>query len=357
MHPAPASRAELPTAGASSLPRFVFLGLAVALLFILDLAAGSVRIPPIEALSALFGAGENETWKSILGIFRLPKALTALFSGAALAVSGLVLQTLFRNPLAGPDTLGIGAGASVGAGLVVLVAGRSGSTFIGELGLAGYSALALASALGAAAVLALILMISRRLASNLTLLIVGILIGYFAGSILSLMVFFSSPQKVQIYLGWTWGSFGGVTRERLPVLLAFILLGLGLLLGKTKALDAILLGDRVAESIGVDTRATRRRILIAASLLAGAVTAFCGPVAFLGIAAPQGARRFFRSSSHRILLPASALAGSFLALLADDLAQVTAQGLVLPLNPLLALLGAPLILGIFLGSPRKEVAA
>jgi iron complex transport system permease protein len=333
------------------------LSITCLALFLLDLALGSVRIPLGELPGALFGSGDNPTWTAILTIFRLPKALTALASGAALAVSGLVLQTLFRNPLAGPDSLGIGAGASVGAGIVMLLAGGSGSAFLGELGLAGYSVLAIAAALGAGLVLALILFLSRRIASSLTLLIVGVLVGYFAGSLLSLLVFFASPEKVQVYLGWTYGSFGGVTRDRLPVLIFFILFGLALLFRRTKALDAILLGDRVAESIGIDTRKTRRLVLVSASLLAGAVTAFCGPIAFLGIAAPQGARRFFRSSSHRVLLPASALMGSFFALLADCIAQAGARGVLLPLNPLLALLGAPLILGIFLGSPRKEVAS
>ena len=335
----------------------VLLLLACLALFALDLASGSVRIPLGSTLRILLGATDNPTWATIISVFRLPKAITALAGGAALAVSGLVLQTLFRNPLAGPDSLGIGAGASVGAGIVVLLAGGSGSTFLGELGLVGYSALALASAFGAGAVLLLILVLSRRIASSVTLLIIGILVGYFAGSLLSLLVFFASPQRVQIYLGWTYGSFGGVTRERLPVLLGFILVGFGLLARRTKSLDALLLGDRVAESIGIDTRTTRRLILVSASILAGVVTAFCGPVAFLGIAAPQAARRFFRSSSHRILLPAAALGGAFFALLADILSQIAGSGAILPLNPLLALLGAPLILTIFLRSPKSEPSA
>ncbi|MEI6876941.1 MAG: iron ABC transporter permease, partial [Spirochaetota bacterium] len=305
----------------SATGKMLSLAIACLLLFILDLAAGSVRIPLAETVRALFGGGDNQAWQTIIMMFRLPKAITALAAGAALAVSGLVLQTLFRNPLAGPDSLGIGAGASVGAGVVVLLAGGAGSSFLGELGLAGYSALALASALGAGLVLLLILFLSRRVSSSLSLLIIGILVGYFAGSLLSLLVFFASPQKVQIYLGWTYGSFGGVTRERLPVLVGFILVGLGLIVWRTKALDAMLLGDRVAESIGIDTRKTRRFILVSASLLAGVVTAFCGPIAFLGIAAPQAARRFFRSSSHRVLLPGSALSGAFFALLADVLSQ------------------------------------
>lgn len=330
------------------------------LLFALDLASGSVPIPLDRIPSLLFGGaseggpGDNPAWVPILRIFRLPKAITALVAGAALSVSGLMLQTLFRNPLAGPDSLGIGAGASVGAGLVVVLSGGAGSAFLGELGLAGYSALALASALGAAAVLLIILALSRRLGGSTALLITGILVGYFAGSLLSLLVFFASPQKVQVYLGWTYGSFGGVTLGQIPVLLGGCLAGLLVLGPSPRSFDALVLGDRGAASIGLEVRRVRRRIILASAILAGVVTAFCGPVAFLGIAAPQGARRLFRSSAHRVLLPGSALLGSFFALLADILSQAAPGGLALPLNPLLALLGAPLILSIVLRSRSTE---
>ncbi len=330
------------------------LGLLCLALFAIDLAAGSVRIPPLRIPSILFGGEGNPAWVAIVRIFRLPKAITALVGGASLAVSGLMLQTLFRNPLAGPDSLGIGAGASVGAGLVVILAGGAGSAFLGELGLAGYSALAIASALGAALVLLVILAISRRLAGTTSLLITGILVGYFAGSILALLVFFASPQKVQVYLGWTYGSFGGVTMDRIPVLVGGCFLGFIVLGHSPRAFDALVLGDRGAESVGIDVRSVRRRIIIASAILAGVVTAFCGPIAFLGIAAPQGAQRLFRSSAHRILLPGSAFLGAFFALIADIISQIAPGGIALPLNPLLALLGAPLILSIVLRSRSSE---
>jgi len=335
--------------------RALLAGLAAlcVLLFALDLAVGSVRIPPLRIPALLFGsssAADNPAWSTIVGIFRLPKAITALVGGASLAVSGLMLQTLFRNPLAGPDSLGIGAGASVGAGIVVILSGGAGSAFLGQLGFAGYSALALASALGAGLVLALILAISRRLAGTTSLLITGILVGYFAGSILSLLIFFASPQKIQVYLGWTYGSFAGVTMSRIPVLVGGCVLGFALLGPSPKAFDALVLGDRGAESIGMDVRRVRRRIIASAAVLAGVVTAFCGPIAFLGIAAPQGARRLFRSSAHRVLLPGSALLGGFFALVADILSQAAPGGIALPINPLLALLGAPIILSIVLRS-------
>ncbi|HOX18529.1 MAG TPA: iron ABC transporter permease [Spirochaetales bacterium] len=334
---------------------FVLLGVAGALLFGADLAFGSVGIPFAEAVKALFGAASDPAWNDIVRIFRLPKALTAASAGAALALAGLILQTIFRNPLAGPDSLGIGAGASVGVGVVVLLAGgSSGATLLTGLGLAGWAGLAAAAAVGSLAVLLLILAAARRVENGVTLLIVGLLVGYLAGALVSLMVWFGSPQKTQVFLGWTYGSFSGVTLERLPVLLGAVGLGAALTGRSAKPLDALLLGERYAESVGIRVRPARARVLVAASILAGAVTAFCGPIAFLGIAAPQAARRIFRSSAHRVLMPASALLGAVFALTADVVAQTPGGGSVLPVNPILALIGAPIVLSVFLRGARGK---
>jgi iron complex transport system permease protein len=325
------------------------LSLATALLFVADLGFGSVRIPFSGVLDALAGRSVDPAWESIVRVFRLPKALTALAAGAALAVSGLILQTVFRNPLAGPDSLGIGAGASVGVALVVLAAGSgAGSAFLSGLGLAGYALLSVAATAGAFLVLLVILLFARRVENGVTLLIVGLLVGYFAGSLVSLLVYFGSPQKVQVYLGWTYGSFSSVTARQLPVLYAAAALGFALAARCSKALNALLMGERFAESLGVRVKGARTRALLAASLLAGAATAFCGPIAFLGIAAPQAARRAFRSSDHAVLLPGAALLGSIFALAADIASQAPGGGSVLPINPLLALIGAPIILSLFL---------
>jgi len=336
--------------------RLTALAVLAAALFAADLALGSVRIPLGDVLRALSGAATDKVWSSIVLVFRLPKALTALAAGAALAVSGLILQTVFRNHLAGPDSLGVGAGASVGVALVVLASGGPGSALLSGLGLAGYGLLSLASSAGAALVLVLILVLSRRFQDAVTLLIVGLLVGYLAGSMVSLLVYFGSPQKVQVFLGWTYGSFASVTRRELPVLFGSIGLGLALTMGSSKALNALLLGESFAEGLGIRVRSARARILAAAAILAGAVTAFCGPVAFLGIAAPQAARRIFRSSDHALLIPASALVGSVFALAADVATQAPGGGSVLPVNPLLALIGAPIILGLFLRSSRSGEA-
>jgi iron complex transport system permease protein len=334
------------------------LALIVAALFAADLALGSVRIPASGVLDALLGRSADPAWTSIVRVFRLPKAITALAAGAALAVSGLILQTVFRNPLAGPDSLGIGAGASAGVAFVVLAMGSAGgSAFFEGIGVAGYAAIAAAAGAGALLVLLLILALSRRIESAVTVLIVGLLIGYLAGSLVSVLVYFGSPQKAKVYLGWTYGSFSSVTASQLPVLLGAVAAGIGLTARSSKPLNALLMGERFAEGLGVRVRSARARVLVAAAILAGAVTAFCGPIAFLGIAAPQAARRAFRSSDHAALIPGSALVGAAFALAADIASQAPGGGSVLPINPLLSIIGAPIVLSLFLRGgrgPRRD---
>lgn len=326
---------------------FPLLGVAIVFLFAADLGFGSVRIPFGEVLRALVGSAENQSWNVIVKVFRLPKAITAILAGAALAASGLILQSVFRNHLAGPDSLGIGSGASIGVAALMLASGQAGSALFGSLAPAGYTALVAAASLGAGAVLALILFLSRRFERGVTLLIVGLLIGYLTGSLVSLLVYFGTPQKVQLYLGWTFGSFSGVRAGELPVFAAAALAGLALTLRSSKALNAFVVGESFAGTLGIRVRRERTRLLAAAAILSGVVTAFCGPIAFLGIAAPQAARRLFRSSDHATLLPGTMLAGALIALLADIASQAPGGGIVLPINPLLALIGAPIILAMF----------
>jgi len=340
--------------GRAAAPLFAALGLVLAALFAADLAFGSVRIPLAEVGKALVGRSDNAAWSSIVSIFRMPKALTALAAGAALAISGLILQTVFRNHLAGPDSLGIGAGASVGVAAVVLASGGAGSALLSGLGIAGYGLLTLAASAGAFLVLAIILALARSFEDVVTILIVGLLVGYIAGSLVSLLVYFGSPQKVQVYLGWTYGSFSSVTRRELPFLLGAVAFGCALTARTSKSLNALLLGERFAEGLGVRVRSSRTRVLVAAAVLSGATTAFCGPIAFLGIAAPQAARRIFRSSDHAVLIPGTALVGAAFALAADIASQAPGRGAVLPINPLLALIGSPIILGLFARGRRGE---
>lgn len=325
------------------------LAAAAAVLSLIDIAVGSVRIPLAAVWQTLAGSPPREEWGTIVHIFRLPKLLTTILAGAGLASAGLILQSMFRNPLAGPDSLGIGAGASIGVALLMFMGGTAGSssTLIGSLPSLGYLLLVIAASLGAGAILIIILFIARRIEQVVTVLIMGILVGYLASSIVSLLVYFGAPQKVQMYLAWTYGSFGGVTWKEIPWFAGAVISGFALALCDTKALNAFLVGERFAATIGIRVSAARTRLLLASAVLAGGVTAFCGPIAFLGIAAPHAARLLTRSAEHRVLLPVSALSGICFALLADILSSLPGKGM-LPVNPLLALIGAPLIISLFL---------
>ncbi len=347
----------------------VALGACVLLFALLDISVGSVRIPLAEVWKTLVGRASRPEWGTIVFVFRLPKMLTAVLAGAGLSVAGLVLQSIFRNPLAAPDSLGIGAGASIGVAALMFAGGTmgavgagaqgigtQGSAMLGNLPPLGYTLLVIAASIGAATVLVIILLISRKFEQVVTVLIMGLLVGYLTSSIVSLLVYFGSPQKVHLYLSWTYGSFGGVRMNELPYLAGAVLLGLVLAAGDMKALNAFLIGERFASTIGIRVRASRTRLLIAASILAGSVTAFCGPIAFLGIAAPHAARLLSRSAEHRILLPTAALSGICLALLADMLSALPGYGAVLPINPLLALIGSPIIISMFFHRDRTSLA-
>lgn len=333
---------------------FVLLSGTIVLLVIADLSFGSVRIPFGEVMKALAGKASTESWNVIVGIFRIPKTITAVLAGSALAASGLILQSIFRNPLAGPDSLGIGSGASIGVAILMLATGSSGSSLFGSLGLAGYATLAAAASIGSGVVLAFILFLSRKFERGVTLLIIGLLVGYLAGSFVSLLVYFGSPQKVQLYLGWTYGSFSGVRLNELPVFALSVATGLLLTLRSSKALNAFIISESFASTLGIRVKRERTRLLAAAAILAGSVTAFCGPIAFLGIAAPQAARRLFKSSDHRVLLPGTMLVGTTISLLADIASQAPGGGSVLPINPLLALIGAPIVLAMFVRGGREK---
>ena len=324
---------------------FLLLALALLLLATLDLFFGSAEIPPGEVVQLLLGSSSpaiEPSWVIIVRELRLPKVIVAMLAGAALAVAGLLLQTLFRNPLAGPDVLGISAGASLGVALVVLWLGSGEASWLSGLGLLGDMALVSAASCGAFLALALILWASRRM-GNLTLLVLGLLLGYTTGALTTILLHMSLAERVQAYMMWTFGTFGGAGWSEVRLLAPVLLLTLGgaLLLGKK--LNALALGDVFARSLGVEVGRLRRSILLLAAILAGTVTAFCGPIAFLGIAVPHLARLVFRTADHRRLLPATALLGAAVALLADLLTQVPPGAEVLPLNALTSLLGAPLI--------------
>jgi iron complex transport system permease protein len=337
------------TSQKSPVPLILGVGLLLLACFIASLAAGSVSIPIGEVVTILSG-GESArpAWDQIILNLRLPRAITAMLTGAALAMSGLQMQTLFRNPLAGPFVLGISSGASLGVALVVLAAGAGASTLIAGMNIFGNFGLAAAASVGAGTVLGLVLSVSRRVENNMTLLILGLMFGYVSGAMVSVLIYFSASNAVQAYLIWTFGSFAGVTWSQLIVFAPLTLVGL--LIGglSTKALNALLLGETYAASLGLTVSRARFWILSSASLLAGVTTAFCGPIAFLGIAVPHLTRTLLNTSDHRILIPAVCLMGAIIALVSDLVARVPGSQITLPLNAVTAIIGAPVVVWIVL---------
>lgn len=317
--------------------------------FLLVLAAGSVRIPLDQIVAVLLGGeAERAAWTNIILKVRLPRALAALLSGAALGVGGLLMQTYFRNPLADPFVLGISSGASLGVALVVLSVGTAGGVLLAGFGLVGDLALAGAAATGAALTMLLVLSVSARVRGSLALLLLGLMLGYMVSAAVSLLLYFSIPERIQAYVNWTFGSFSGVTWEQLPILAAGVGVGLLLAITLTKPLNALLLGEAYARTLGVPLRTVRSLILLATAVLAGTVTAFCGPISFVGMAVPHLCRGLLQTSDHRMLLPSVALLGGTVALLAAVVAEVPGSAIVLPLNAVTALIGAPVVIWVIL---------
>jgi len=328
----------------------VLLIVILVVAFILSLTLGSVRIPPEQVLRILTGGEPDKaSWTDVIFKFRLPKAVTAMLVGAALSVAGLQMQTLFRNPLADPFILGVSSGASLGVALVVLGTG-AGSTlsFITGLNAFGDLSLAIAASLGSGLVLGAVLIVSRRVQNTLTLLILGLMFGYLTNAIVSLLIYFSQPERVQAFSLWAAGSFGGVTWNQMRVFSPVILSGLLISYVMIKPLNALLLGDEYARSLGLNVRRARFWIILSASLLAGVSTAFCGPIWFVGVAVPHVARSLLNTADHRSLLPASMLMGASFALVADVIAQSPGSQYVLPLNVVMSLFGVPIILWVIL---------
>ena len=322
--------------------------------FLLDVALGSVHIPVKEVIRILFASDAgNEGWIYIIEKIRLPKAMTAVLVGCGLSVSGLQMQTLFRNPLAGPSVLGITAGASLGVALVMLSAGTITSLYtIKELGISGSWLIIVASSMGAALIMIIIVSISSSLKDNVIVLIIGVMIGNITLSIISIWQYFSSPELIKDYLMWTFGSLGGVTGEQLMILAVVVVTGLVISYFSSKLLDALLLGDNYAKSMGLTVQRARILIVGSTSLLAGGITAFCGPIGFIGIAVPHLARALFNTSTHRILIPACCLIGTALMLICDIVAQLPGSQTVLPINVITALVGSPVVIWIIAG-PKK----
>ncbi len=328
----------------------VLLFLFVILFFLLDLVLGSVKIPPLSVISIVLGNGSgNEAWDKIVTYIRIPKAVTAVIAGAALAVSGLQMQTLFRNPLAGPSVLGISAGASLGVAMIMLASGAAANSFaVRQLGLGGSWLIVVASTLGAAFILLVVLAIAVRIKDNIVLLIVGIMVGNITISIISIWQYFSEPEEIQDYLIWTFGSLGGVLGNQLAVLAIVVGLGLVISFAASKSLNVMLLGENYARSLGMSTLYVRVTVIAATSLLAGSVTGFCGPIGFIGIAVPHLTRSMLNTSDHRFLMPSSCLVGAILMLGCDIIAQMPGSQTTLPINAVTALIGSPVVIWVIM---------
>lgn len=328
----------------------LFLGILAITLFCLDIMLGSVAIPFKEVLRIVTtGESENRAWLFIIEKIRLPKATTAILAGCGLSVSGLQMQTLFRNPLAGPSELGITAGAGLGVATVMLAGGSSASMYaISQLGISGSWLIIGMASLGSAGVLALILLIAGRIRDNVILLIVGVMIGTITLSIISIWQYFSQPEQLQEYIMWTFGSLGGVTGYHLYVLSGVVASGLLLAFISSKSLNALLLGENYARSMGLTVGRTRLLIMLSTSLLTGSVTAFCGPIGFVGVAIPHITRSLLGTSNHRVLIPATCLTGTVLLLLCDIIAQLPGTQTVIPINIVTSLLGAPVVIWIII---------
>ena len=325
----------------------------ILVLMAANLFFGSVDIPA-EAIFSILTGGEVEkaSWSFIVWEARVPQALTALLCGAALAGSGLMLQTAFNNPLAGPSILGINSGASLGVAMVMLLGG--GTLATAGITLSGFLSIVLGAFIGSMVVMGIILFFSTLIKSNIMLLITGIMIGYITSSAISLLNFFATAEGVHSYMIWGMGNFSGVSLEQMPYFASFTLAGLVLAILLIKPLNALLLGNRYAENLGVNIKRTRNLLLIATGILTAVTTAFCGPVSFIGLAVPHIARLLLSTSNHNSLMPVTLLSGSAVALLCSLVCILPGESGIIPLNAVTPVLGAPVILYVIVNQRRIQ---
>ncbi len=320
----------------------------VVVLLALNLLVGSIRIPASDVFNILLGNAPSAkpSWRYIVLESRLPQAITALLCGGSLAVSGLMLQTAFRNALADPGIFGISSGAGLGVALVMLLLG--GSFGAGSFSMSGYMAIIFAAFIGAMTVMLIIFFFSTLVKSDVMLLIIGIMIGYLSSSAIALLQFFATDEGVKSYMVWGMGSFGGVSMKHMPVFAAVTLLGMAGSLLLIKPLNALMLGDRYAENLGVSVRRVRNWLLVVTGLLTAITTAFCGPISFIGLAVPHITRLLLRTDNHRVLMPATILCGSVIALLCNVVCFLPGENGVIPLGAVTPLMGAPVIIYVII---------
>lgn len=331
---------------------FIFMAVMVVILAIANLTLGSVDIPLKAVFNILLGKSvERASWTTILLEARFPQMITALLAGSSLAISGLLLQTLFRNPLAGPSILGISDGANLGVAAVILYFGGSLSQAI-NLPISGYLAVIFAAFIGAFLILGLILYLATKVKNNIMLLIIGIMLGYLTSSVISILNFYAAADHVQAFVYWGMGSFANVPLSQLPLFSITSILALSLSLLLMKPLNALLLGENYAQNLGVDIRKTRLLILFSTGILTAVTTAFCGPISFIGLAVPHISRLLLGSSNHKTLLPFTLLTGSVVALLCNLMTTMLTPNHLLPLNAVTPLIGAPVVIYVILNQRK-----
>ncbi len=330
---------------------FVFLLVALFICFFLSISLGSVAIPFSDTFNSFFG-GEmtNTSWQYILWNYRIPKALTAILVGSGLALSGLLMQTLFRNPLAGPFVLGISSGASLGAAIFIM--GTSVFSGFAMYQFAHHMSMAIAASMGSFGVLLIVMSVAIKVKDTMTLLIIGLMFGSITAAVVSVLSYFTTAEKLKQYIYWSFGSLGNLSGGQLIILAGICCLGILLSIVSIKGLNALLLGENYAKSLGVNLKKLRYFVIIATGLLAGSITAFAGPIAFIGLAVPHLTRQIFDTTDHKILIPAVLVCGAILMLLCDTVAQLPQSANVLPINAITSIIGAPVVIWLLVRRKR-----
>lgn len=333
---------------------FILLSVFLIIFFFLNISLGSVSIPFKNIFSILFGyESARESWQTIILDFRIPKAITAVLVGSGLSICGLLMQTLFRNPLAGPFVLGISSGASLGVALLILGSSIFGGYFL-SIASSNWS-LAIAASLGSFLVLSAVIIAANKVRNTMSILIIGLMFGSLTAAIISVLAYFSEAAQIQQYLFWSFGSLGNLTWNELSVFAVIYLIGIVATFSVIKPLNSYLLGENYAKSLGINIKKSRNIILLITSLLTGVITAFSGPIAFVGLAVPHIAKMLFSTSNHKLLIPASAFIGAIVLLICDVIAQLPTSEFTLPINAITSLFGAPIVIWLLVRKKKIYV--
>jgi len=334
--------------------QFILLLIIVIVLWFTNISLGSVSIPLKDIVAIIFGDETiKDSWQTIILNFRIPKAITAVLVGSGLSISGLLMQTLFRNPLAGPFVLGISSGASLGVALLILGSSVFGGAFL-TLSFSSWS-IAIAASLGSFLVLSAVILAANKVKNTMSILIIGLMFGSFTGAIISVLSYFSEAEQIQQYVFWSFGSLGNLSWNEIYIFLAIYSIGIIGTIVIIKPLNSFLLGENYAKSLGINVKQSRIIILVVTSLLTGVITAFSGPIAFIGLAVPHLAKLIFTTSNHKILIPATAITGAIVLLVCDMIAQLPTSEYTLPINAITSLFGAPIVIWLLIRKKKMYV--